>query len=176
MKSMWNNIKVHNTYQSKLSKKLVVSSHLSLTLTHFNLHLSLSISSSRKYLKRKKNKKQKTSCVGNLIKTVLLIKKNKSEKHSDCNTGRVLIYVMLKTKAYVFKGTRNRISIANAQNSCCFNKANALYKGATYAQKGPRQGTKMLKHSNLGKQGSVADVSCAQSQKSSHNFFFRMMC
>ena len=47
--------RIPNTYQSKLSKKFVVSSHLSLTLTHFNLHLSLSISSCRKHLgKRRK--------------------------------------------------------------------------------------------------------------------------
>lgn len=46
--------RIPDTYQSKLSKKFVVSSHLSLTLTHFNLHLSLTISSCRKHLRREK--------------------------------------------------------------------------------------------------------------------------
>lgn len=45
--SMWN---CRNSNQSELPKKLVVSSHLSLTLAHFNLHLSLSISCYRKHL------------------------------------------------------------------------------------------------------------------------------
>lgn len=61
--------RILNTHQSKLSKKFVVSSHLSLTLTHFNLHLSLTISSCRKYLGKKE-----TSWVGSLIKLFPYIK------------------------------------------------------------------------------------------------------
>lgn len=47
---------IKKTYQGELSKNLVVSSHLSLTLTNFDLYLSLSISSGGENLRRTREK------------------------------------------------------------------------------------------------------------------------